>query len=84
MFEQEPIAPDDPLLTLENVILAPHAICWTDELFLGNGRAACQSILAVAAGQIPTHIVNRPVLEVPVLQEKLAKYRAAASTKETE
>lgn len=84
VFEQEPIAPDDPLLALDNVILAPHAICWTDELFLGNGRAACQSILAVAAGQTPTHIVNRPVLEVPALREKLAKYRAATRTEEME
>lgn len=63
VFEQEPIAPDDPLLALDNVILAPHAICWTDELFLGNGRAACQSILDVANGRVPANVVNREVLE---------------------
>lgn len=77
VFEQEPIAPHDPLLRLDNVILSPHAICWTDELFLGNGRAACQSILDVASGRVPPHIVNRSVLEQPAMQSKLAKYRAA-------
>jgi phosphoglycerate dehydrogenase-like enzyme len=63
VFEKEPPDLDDPLLQLDNVILAPHAICWTDELFLGNGRAACQSILDVAAGRSPKSIVNRIDLE---------------------
>jgi D-3-phosphoglycerate dehydrogenase len=71
VFEQEPVDPRDPLLALDNVIVAPHAICWTDELFHGNGRAACRSILDVAAGRIPQHVVNRAVLEQPGLQAKL-------------
>lgn len=62
VFEREPIEPDDPLLSLDNVLLSPHAICWTDECFRGNGVAACQSILDVAAGRIPGDIVNREVL----------------------
>src|SRR5207249_852848 len=33
VFEQEPISPTDPLLQLDNVIVAPHALCWTDECF---------------------------------------------------
>ncbi|MGE3821195.1 MAG: hydroxyacid dehydrogenase [Isosphaeraceae bacterium] len=71
VFEREPIDPNDPLLALDNVILAPHAICWTDELFLGNGREACQSILDVAAGRIPRNVVNRSVLERPAMTAKL-------------
>lgn len=74
VFEKEPIDPDDPLLSLDNVILAPHAICWTDELFLGNGRAACQSILDVAHGREPKHIVNRDALQQSTMREKLAKF----------
>ncbi len=76
VFEQEPIAADDPLLKLDNVILAPHAICWTDELFRGNGRAACRSLLDVAAGRTPRHVVNRAVLDQPVMLEKLRRYVA--------
>ncbi len=74
VFEQEPIANEDPLLKLDNVIVSPHAICWTDELFRGNGRAACQSLLEVAAGRAPQHVVNRAVLDQPVMQSKLRRY----------
>ncbi len=65
VFEQEPIDPSDPLLTLDNVILAPHALCFTDEVALGNGGSACRSILEVAAGRIPQYVVNRAALEAP-------------------
>src|SRR4029079_19544637 len=58
VFEQEPIATGDPLLALDNSIVSPHAICWTDELFRGNGQAACRSILDVAAGRTPADVVN--------------------------
>jgi len=74
VFEKEPIDPDDPLLSLDNVVLAPHAICWTDEIFRGNGRQACQHILDAAHGRIPSHVVNRVALESPVLREKLQRY----------
>jgi len=77
VFEQEPIDPGDPLLRLDNVILAPHAIAWTNEAFLENGRSACGSILEVAQGRVPRYVVNRDVLESPRLQQKLARYRAA-------
>lgn len=65
VFEQEPIAPDDPLLALDNVILTPHAVAWTDECFAGNGRQACEAILAVAAGRLPANIINREALAHP-------------------
>jgi D-3-phosphoglycerate dehydrogenase len=71
VFEEEPIAADDPLLQLDNVTLAPHAICWTDECFRGNGVSACQSILDVASGRCPKHVVNREVLDSPRFLEKL-------------
>ena len=76
VFEKEPIDSDDPLLKLDNVIVSPHAICWTDELFRGNGQAACQSILDVAAGRLPRDVVNRDVIERHGLREKLARLAA--------
>jgi D-3-phosphoglycerate dehydrogenase len=63
VFEAEPIDPADPLLQLDNVILAPHAICWTDECFLNNGKSACQSLLDVAAGRRPQYVVNPAAFE---------------------
>ena len=74
VFEQEPIDPNDRILTLDNVIVTPHAICWTDECFLGNGQSACKSILKVAAGEIPDNVVNRDVLADPHLQAQLSRY----------
>ena len=75
VFENEPIDDNDPLLSLDNVILTPHSICWTDECFDGNGKSACESIITVASGKYPKYIVNRDVLNNPLLKHKLAKYR---------
>ena len=61
--EQEPPDIDDPLLRLDNVILAPHALCWTDQCFAGIGASAVRSVLDVADGHIPRGLVNRPVLD---------------------
>jgi D-3-phosphoglycerate dehydrogenase len=74
VFEREPIDVDDPLLKLDNVILAPHAICWTDELFRGIGESCCRSILDVAAGRVPKDVVNREAIERSGLREKLARF----------
>jgi phosphoglycerate dehydrogenase-like enzyme len=65
VFEHEPIDPADPLLKLDNVILAPHAICWTDECFLNNGKSACHSLLDVAAGRRPKYVVNPAAFDHP-------------------
>ena len=71
VFESEPIDPNDPLLKLDNVILAPHGICWTDECFQAMGESACRGIVDVAAGRVPPFIVNRDALLHPRLQVRL-------------
>jgi phosphoglycerate dehydrogenase-like enzyme len=58
------------------VIVAPHAIAWTDEAFRANGRSACESALAVAEGRVPNHVVNREVVDSPRLRAKLARWGA--------
>lgn len=78
VFEKEPIDVNDPLLKLDNVILSPHAICWTDELFRGIGQSACQSVLDVAAGRFPQDVVNRDVLNQGTLKQKLSRFAAIA------
>lgn len=72
VFESEPPAAGDPLLLLDNVILAPHAIGHTDELFRDCGRSAFESALAVAGGHIPDFVVNPEVLKSQELRLKLA------------
>jgi phosphoglycerate dehydrogenase-like enzyme len=71
VFEQEPVAPDDPLLSLDNVILAPHAVGITDESFALTGRNACENVLAVARRRVPRDVVNREALEHPRLRARL-------------
>jgi D-3-phosphoglycerate dehydrogenase len=63
VFDPEPLTPDDPLVALDNVILTPHAICSTDECWLECGRSALRSILAVATGDMPDHVVNPEALD---------------------
>ncbi len=79
VFETEPVDPGDPILELENVILAPHAICWTDECFHLNGVSACRSILEVAAGRVPAPVVNQEAAASPLFREKLARFSRRAA-----
>ena len=71
VFEVEPVARDNPLLTLENVIVTPHSICWTDEFFRNNAESAFRSVVAVATGKTPTFVVNRDVLQYKDVRARL-------------
>lgn len=75
VFEQEPTDPDDPLLKLDNIICAPHALCWTDQCFAGNGAADVAAVLAVMRGDVPRGVVNRDVLARPGFTRKLEAFR---------
>ena len=74
VFEQEPPDADDPLLALDNVIVTPHALCWTDQLFSGSGAADVRAVLAVMAGKVPKGIVNRDVINRPGWLARLTEY----------
>jgi D-3-phosphoglycerate dehydrogenase len=56
--EREPIEDDSPLLGMDNTIITPHALCWTDECFEDIARTALQSIVDVLHGRRPKHVVN--------------------------
>ncbi|HVJ23601.1 MAG TPA: NAD(P)-dependent oxidoreductase, partial [Burkholderiales bacterium] len=65
VFEQEPTPADNPILKLDNVIVAPHALCWTDEMFGNIARTAVGAIMAVHAGRRPEFVVNPAALAHP-------------------
>jgi phosphoglycerate dehydrogenase-like enzyme len=65
VFEEEPLSAEHRLAALPNVILGPHAIGHTDELFRSCGLSACRSVLDLVAGRIPEHVVNTDVLADP-------------------
>jgi phosphoglycerate dehydrogenase-like enzyme len=83
VFDKEPIEPDDPLLSLDNVILSPHGLAWTEEIVRDNGLEACDHILSVARGEIPGGLVNREVLGSPKFLAKLERFAAMAAMKES-
>lgn len=74
VFAQEPVDANDPLFKLDNVIVTPHALCWTDEWARLTGQSALGGVLDVAAGRPPGDVVNKEVLTMPRFTEKLARY----------
>ena len=56
--ETEPLSVTSPLARMDNVILTPHALCWTDECFEEIARTALRSIVDVSLGKPPDHIVE--------------------------
>jgi phosphoglycerate dehydrogenase-like enzyme len=76
VFDQEPLSPDSPLVSLDNTILTSHSICWTNELFRDLGREAFAGALALCQGTIPPYVVNADVLEKPGFLKKLERLRS--------
>ena len=76
VLEKEPPDPNDPILKLDNVILSPHALCWTDQCFAGNGAADVRAVLDFQRGRVPRGVVNRQVLEKPEWQRRLSEMKA--------
>jgi phosphoglycerate dehydrogenase-like enzyme len=74
VLEQEPSPADNPLYRLDNVILTPHALCWTDQCFAGIGAADVKAVFDVMRGRAPTGIVNREIVDRPAWRAKLERY----------
>lgn len=75
VFEEEPLPVNHPLTQMDNVILSPHGIAWTDDLYRGNAVGACENALTVLQGEVPKYTVNREVVERPGFQAKLQSLR---------
>ena len=53
---------------MDNVIVTPHSLCWTDECFHNMASIGLTSIVDALAGRRPEYIVNREVLSHPRVQ----------------
>jgi D-3-phosphoglycerate dehydrogenase len=58
VFETEPVSPCNPLLAMDNVILAPHALAWTDDCFREIAVSGLTGIVELSLGRSPVHVVR--------------------------
>jgi D-3-phosphoglycerate dehydrogenase len=77
VFEQEPTPSDNPLLLMDNVIVTPHALGHTDELFIMMWNEILGQISLVIRGEVPEGLVNREVWGRPEFQAKLKRFQEA-------
>lgn len=68
VFAQEPVEQDNPLLTLENILLSPHCAALTVEAMDRMSYQGCQGIVEVLSGKKPTWCMN--YAEVHAMREK--------------
>lgn len=78
VFAEEPVVRPHRFGTLDNVLLAPHCIAWTNELFRDIGRAACQGMVDLSLGKRPHGVVNPQVFDRGSFQRKWNRLRVAA------
>ena len=74
-FLDEPVPKSHQFAELDNVLLAPHSIAWTNELFRDIGRTVCQGMVDLAGGRRPHGVINPEVFERPTFQDKWARLR---------
>ncbi|NKX92416.1 glyoxylate reductase [Sanguibacter hominis ATCC BAA-789] len=58
VLEEEPPATDEPLLSMDQVIVTPHALCWTEDFVRGVTDSAFESLVDVAHGRRPRNLLN--------------------------
>lgn len=80
-FAQEPVTSPHRFGELDNVMLAPHSIAWTDELFRDIGRAACQVMVDLSLGTKPRGAVNPEVFDRPGFKAKWKRLRTPNDTR---
>jgi len=73
-FVQEPVITPSRFAGLDNVLLAPHSIAWTDELFRDMGRAACQVMVELSQGKKPRGVLNPELFKRPSFQKKWKRH----------
>jgi phosphoglycerate dehydrogenase-like enzyme len=75
VFDVEPLPADDPLIQLDNVILTPHWLASTTDVWAATGDAMAEGMLRAARGELPENIVNPEVLDRDYFLQKLGRFR---------
>lgn len=59
VLEQEPVARDNPLRKLDNVILTPHSAWYSEEAQIEIRKKTAQGVAEVLQDKVPTYLVNK-------------------------
>jgi D-3-phosphoglycerate dehydrogenase len=63
VYDPEPPLQDNPLFTLENILLSPHSAALTEECVIRMATGAAEGIVDVLSGKRPQFIVNPDVFK---------------------
>jgi len=69
VYEKEPVADDNPLLDLENVVLVPHIGSATIEARTKMAEIATLNLLSVLKGEHPPRLLNPDVMTIRPLEK---------------
>jgi phosphoglycerate dehydrogenase-like enzyme len=78
VFVGEPFDKPHRFSVLDNVLLAPHAVGLTHEIYRDIGKAVCQGMVDVALGRQPRSVINPDVFDRPSFERKWARLRVGA------
>jgi len=79
VYESEPPAADNPLLSAPNTVLTPHLGALTAEAQLRVAEEACEQVIDVLAGRSARYAVNAPLL-TPETARAIAPYLPLTET----
>jgi phosphoglycerate dehydrogenase-like enzyme len=79
VFESEPPAADDPLLVMDDVVVTPHSMGWTDQSVMGIWSQIVGQMKQIMNGEKPTGLINGEVWEKPEFQAKLKRFLSEIS-----
>jgi phosphoglycerate dehydrogenase-like enzyme len=74
VFHTEPLPSSHPLVGLDNVILTPHWLASTSDVWRATGQAMVDGMLRAARGEVPANVVNHEVLDRSGFRAKLARF----------
>jgi phosphoglycerate dehydrogenase-like enzyme len=79
-FAEEPVTRPHRFGELDNVLLAPHSIAWTEEMFRDIGHAACQVMVDLSLGGKPRGVLNPELFDRPSFKTKWERIRKRHSS----
>ncbi|MEM3796913.1 MAG: hydroxyacid dehydrogenase [Candidatus Bathyarchaeia archaeon] len=72
VLEKEPVTPDNPLLTMDNVIVTPHIAGRNSESLIEGEKVAVDNCVKLLKGVVPEYVINPEA--IPKWREKCQRF----------